>query len=371
MFVFYFPYELNEKYDRPSLKRPLKMLNAFKEITIKGHVIEAIGKSRDLAIHQIQKDIKNGMKDEIELVYVESINKPLFLQRIMERKINIFGDYFFFWRCKKNNVPLAIFYRDALWVTKRFRTLVPRYSYYFLKLVFYIEFKLLEFLFDVFFLPSLEMAKELPFGENKILINELPPAVDIEKYQSVDEIKQRKNNGIILIYVGNINPDFYNISPIVNVVRNNSLVKLNICCRKNDWDQYNEFYKLKHIKNIHVHHVEDEKLARLYRGSDIHIMLFAEDAYRKFAVPFKFYESLQFGIPIITNDGTKVASLVHELDVGWVVSSEEDASTLIKRLNIDQSPILEKKKNIGRVVKDNTWQSRAGKVIDICKKIYV
>ena len=109
MNVFFFPYELNEGQDRPSQKRPLKMLNAFKTISINGGVIEVVGKARGLMINQIQKNMKNGLTDDIEFVYVESINKPLFIQCIFEKKVNIFSDYLFFWQCKKKNIPLVVF----------------------------------------------------------------------------------------------------------------------------------------------------------------------------------------------------------------------------------------------------------------------
>lgn len=364
MNIFFFPYELNEKQNRPSQTRPLKMLNAFKT---NGGVIEVVGKARDLMIDQIQKNLKRGLCDDIEFVYVESINKPLFVQCIFEKKINIFSDYLFFLKCKRNDIPLVVFYRDARWISKRYKTLVPKYSYHILKLVFYIEFKLFEYLFDVFFLPSIEMSKVLPFKENKVHVEELPSAVDFLKYQYKNEIR-KENNRINLLYVGNINPDFYNISPMLKSVKNNTSVKLNICCRKSDWDQFNEYYNLKKIKNIQIHHLEGERLEELYRESDVHIMLYAKDDYRTFAVPFKLYESLQYHIPIITNDGTKAASLVRELDVGWVITNQAEVTKLFSLLNSDKSLLIEKKKNISRIIKDNTWHSRAEKVIEVCRK---
>lgn len=366
MIVFFFPYELNATDDRPSLKRPLKMLDALKKIAKTGQVLELIGSSRDLKIKRIQPLIKNDPVRAIEFVYVESINKPLFLQRIFERKINIFGDYCFFWQCKKHNIPLTMFYRDALWVSKQFRDLTPKYTYYFLKVVFYIEFKVFEYLFDVLFLPSIEMAKVLPLGENKVVIDELPPAVDLDKYQFVETNKPKKNQGIVLLYVGNINPGFYNISPMVKVLENDTSLKLNLCCRKQDWNLFKQYYNFKYLKNVYVHHLVNDELERIYRQSDVHILLFAEEEYRKFAVPFKFYESLQFGIPIITNKGTKVASLVREMDVGWVVNNQAEVSKLIVRLNSDMSLVQKKKDNIARVIKANSWKARIEKVIKIC-----
>ena len=132
MIIYYFPYELDSDYDRPSLKRPLKMLDAFKKIIRNDGVVEAIGKTRNLTVHKILNDFKRNQTDEIDFVYMESINKPLFFQCIVEKKCNIFADYFFFWQCKKKNIPLVIFYRDARWANIRYRTVVPIYLFYFL-----------------------------------------------------------------------------------------------------------------------------------------------------------------------------------------------------------------------------------------------
>ena len=47
-----------------------------------------------------------------------------------------------------------------------------------------------------------------------------------------------------------------------------------------------------------------------------------------------------------TNDGTKAASLVRELDVGWVVNNEAEVTKLFTLLNSDKSLLIEKKRNI-------------------------
>ncbi|MCU7937766.1 MAG: hypothetical protein KZQ64_10875 [gamma proteobacterium symbiont of Bathyaustriella thionipta] len=358
MVVFYFPYDTKGIHNKPGRIRPVKLLEAFKKKYGKNNIIEVTGKERNETFETVYQyfDI-----NDIDFVYIESINKPLLLQNLFEGKINLLSDYMFFWKCKKNNIPLCYFYRDAHWLEEHFKESVPFFIYPFLKLLFYLEFKLFESMFDILFLPSIEMKSVLPLSGDKLNVSELPPAADNIQFK-LNKHKKNDKNIISLIYVGNISPALYNINPVIKVVKNSDKLHLNLCCRKEDWEKYKSAYSLDNMDNLSIYHVDSEDLAEIYKKSDIHLLYYEQNPYRNFAVPFKFYESLQFGIPFITNIGTKVASMVTKLDVGWVVNDIKEMDNLLLKIANNKKQIEEKKINILKSLDSNTWDFRVEQI---------
>lgn len=362
MIAFYFPYSITQQSSKPSILRPTKMFHAFKKLNKYQSIIDLTGKKRNLNYNCALMD------EKINYIYFESINKPLLIQCLLEKKLNFLQDYIFFWKCRKKKIPMAIFYRDAYWATEKFSGTVSFFLYLPLKTLFYLEFKFFDYVFDIIYLPSTEMAKILPLSNANTIIKALPPAIDYDKFLSSYKKKHKK---LSLLYVGNISPIFYDISPIIKLVQSCDNIIFNLCCRKEDWDSYKNYYQIIQNEKFSIHHVNSEKLQHIYCNSDLHLMFFNPDSYRDFAVPYKFFESLQYKTPVISNNNTKVASLINELDVGWVFNDIVEIYKLVSELQNNHSLIDEKLDNIKLAINENTWDSRVNQVdqeLKICAK---
>ena len=86
--------------------------------------------------------------------------------------------------------------------------------------------------------------------------------------------------------------------------------------------------------------------------------------WRKFAFPFKFFEYLGYGKPIVAINDSPPARVVEKLGVGWSIEYEQsEIIKLFQTLVNDQSLIEEATTNALRHRLSHDWQSRVDTVI--------
>ena len=112
--AFVYPYDLNVRSDRASHLRPHHMYSAMNAV-LDGELITCLGKNR----------FSGGNLENISSLYMESINRPLKLQKIMEGKLDLNSDYKALRSLKNRGVRLAIYYRDAYWAGDLFKQKMP------------------------------------------------------------------------------------------------------------------------------------------------------------------------------------------------------------------------------------------------------
>ena len=87
--------------------------------------------------------------------------------------------------------------------------------------------------------------------------------------------------------------------------------------------------------------------------------------YNAVMMPVKIFESIGFGLPIISSSRTAVANLVKQKKLGWVVESENELQKLLIYLNKNPENILTIKNRIINNRNQFTWSVRAQKVVDV------
>jgi glycosyltransferase involved in cell wall biosynthesis len=85
-------------------------------------------------------------------------------------------------------------------------------------------------------------------------------------------------------------------------------------------------------------------------------------------MPVKLFEYISYQKPIIAVEGTAVGKFVKNNDIGWVIPYDTEALTkLLKKLQEKKTEIIEKQKNIKRILTKNTWEARALQIIETLK----
>lgn len=82
-------------------------------------------------------------------------------------------------------------------------------------------------------------------------------------------------------------------------------------------------------------------------------------------MPFKLYEYLSYGRPIIATQHTQTGRIVADLDAGWVVPYGHDEFVrLVKHLRDNPQEVAEKAANARKSAAENTWLDRARAVVE-------
>ncbi|SDD94598.1 glycosyltransferase [Riemerella columbipharyngis] len=353
--IFHIPNSIDKEQKSGSQIRPMKLLQAFRNI---GYTVDAVMgtvRERKKQIKEIKKNIKQGI--QYDFLYSESSTMPTALTESHHLPIAPFLDFSFFSYCKKNSIKIGLFYRDIYWNFNEYydkSSLLKRIAFLFYK------FDLLHYnkILDVFYLPSIEMYKYIPIElDGKVLA--LPPAVDT-KVLTVNTQRCFSEN-ISFIYVGGIGK-VYDLSLFFDTVLDFQNFKINICTRKNEWDSC--YYKYsKYEKKYEINHVSGDGLSSIYKKSDIAVYFLKPDRLWDFAIGIKLFEYMAYRKPIIAVKGTAVGNFVESNDIGWVINyTKEDLEKLLRYLTNNRDEINKKIENIEKIILNHTWEARARQV---------
>ena len=361
--IFHVPNNINKNAISGSSKRPLKMIEAFKEIGYTVDIVMGYGKERKKQISQIKKNIKNGMK--YDFMYSESSTMPTLLTEKNHLPVHPFLDFNFIKYCKKNGIKIGLFYRDIYWKFSFYKKILPIWQKIITIPLYKYDLYKYKRLLDILYLPSEEMKQMLPRKLKNIRIEELPPGC--EKKEIL--IEKKNNIGLNIFYVGGISEDVYNFEELFEVIKKEEKINLKICCRENDWEKVKENYKYYKNDNIQIVHLSGEELNECYKEADICSLIFKENEYRKFAMPIKMFEYLSYNKPIIATEGTAAGRFVKENYIGWTIEYKKEKITELLDYLVHNKEEIEKVKEHQKIIiKENLWTERAKKVKnDLCK----
>lgn len=347
--AFVYPYDLHVHTDRASHLRPRHMYSALSDV-LNGELISCLGKNRFRG-----DSIKN-----ISSLYMESINRPLRIQKIMEGKIDLNSDYKILRSLKDNGVKLAIYYRDAYWAGDLYKQHMPILSPELIRGLYRQDWEFIKEVFDVIYLPSVEMAKYM--GESRVeQYKQLLPGCTIstesvetqqEQYQTSDKLK--------LLYVGGINPPFNDIARMLKVYGDKPGVEIVLCVRKADMIKHQKTYNEFNYKNVRLEvNKSGIELERIYKECDAALLVYPDHPYRKIAMPYKAFEAFGYGLPVIASSGTVFSGFVTMHALGLVGHLEELANNPVDTKNVLNGLT----QNVYDYALSNTWQHRALQVV--------
>ncbi|HFU76939.1 MAG TPA: hypothetical protein ENK98_02555 [Epsilonproteobacteria bacterium] len=330
--------------------RPLKMLEAFRDIGYDVDVVMGYVSDRKEQIAKIKDKIGRGVK--YEFLYSESSTMPTALTQKHHFPTAPFLDFNFFNFCKSHNIKIGLFYRDIYWVFPEYHKETSFFKYQFAKLFYLYDLKEYNRYVDMLYLPSKEMHAYFPisFRQN---IGALPPAVDSVE---CDVIASRK---LRFIYVGGLS-GVYDLTLFGRALLGLKDVTFNLCTREQEWEKSKHMYENMPIK---VHHLAGKALCEAYEVSDIAVYFIKPDKLWSFAMGVKLFEYIAYKKPIIAVKGTAIGDFVQKYDIGWVL--EYDAAILEKLfISLQKNPqeIKEKIINIEKIIPLQRWEARAKQV---------
>jgi glycosyltransferase involved in cell wall biosynthesis len=256
-----------------------------------------------------------------------------------------------------NEIPIGVFYRDVYWKFAGFRQQIG-IAKHITSIPFYIEeLRLYRNTATNIFVPSGEFSALLP-DSLRFRCHPMPPGLLIHKIG-----KRCTDERLRLFYVGNIKPPFYDLSPAIDAMRQLSdlPIRLTVCTRRTEVEAYASHYRWP--PNTTIVHLIGKDLNEVLRESDIFLMCFKPDSYRKIAMPLKLFEAIAFGLPVIATGPTAVSQFVKMEQTGWEIEPS-GLTELLRHILANREEIESYRKRILAFRKLHSWKARA---LQVCK----
>jgi hypothetical protein len=348
--IFHLPTYLSDNPTSGSEIRPIKMLQAFKNIGYEVDIVIGYVKERREQIKQIKQNIKNGV--EYAFLYSESSTMPTALTEKHHFPIAPFLDFNFFRFCKRHNIRIGLFYRDVYWVFDEYKKSLSFFKRKISEFFYKYDLKNYKKEIDILYLPSIEMFEYIPFEFNRE-VKSLYPAIQKR------DIPRNSSKNIKFIYVGGLSI-LYDLTLFAKVISEFKEFRFFLCTRKNEWDIHKNSYKKYRIDSYYL---KGEELSKIYYQSKIAIYFIKPNTIWSFAMGVKLFEYISYKKPIIAIKGTTVGTFVEENNIGWSIEYNENRLRELL-INIRDNPkiIDAKLKNIDKILLNNSWESRAEKV---------
>lgn len=351
--VLHFPGPVEAAPKVGSRTQVTRMLEGFRAIGYDVEIVAGSSKQRKVAMKRVLEMMDAGRT--IDLVYSKAATTPTALTDPNHLPIRPLLDARFFRRLRRRGVKIALFYPDVYWRFDgtRQRSLIRRWGFEVLH-----RFDLLwyRFTLDLLLVPSLRMAAWIPGWATSDRIRPLNPGGVIE---ADDQVPTRKSGDLRLFYVGGVSPPLYDISPMIDAVRNVERVTLKVCCPAGTGEEYEGLGDF----GIEVVHENGEYVRDALRTADVVPLVFEPIEYRQFAMPIKLFEAIGAGRPVLATEGTAVGDFVSSAGVGWTVPNRELTSTLAA-LALDPEGVAAATTRVIDVRQEHSWARRAQYVVD-------
>ena len=170
----------------------------------------------------------------------------------------------------------------------------------------------------------------------------LPSGLNVDFLQ---ENLTHKDKKLSLLYVGGIG-GVYDLKQFVKAVGNIPEVHLTICCRKDDWEREKTQYGILPL-NVRIVHGTKEEVKKMFSQTDLFCILINPVEYLNFAVPYKLFESLGYGCPLL---GTNYTAKDIEKQLLFILDNKTDLVLL--------------REQVKQIALEHTWEKRCLTVIE-------
>ena len=357
--IFHYPHPIVDKPGIGSALRPNRMRAAFENIGYQVDEVSGYGAQRKQAIREIKHNIQNGVK--YDFVYSESVNVPTLLTDHDHLPRHPLLDFSFFRFCRKNGIPVGLFYRDMHWRFPVYREHVARWKQMITLPLFRYDLSMYRKCVDILYVPSEQMGEHVPHSATR----PLPPGGQ-ERPGVLERraTKQQEQGSLRVFYVGNV-MGVYDVTDFCKAVSETENVRLTICTPQASWEQMRQHYAPYISDRIRVVHKSSGELQPYYEEADVFCCCLEANEYTRLAMPIKTFESISYGVPVMMTEGIAAGELIAGEDCGWVVPNNAEAyAVLLAHLRDTPEEVRRKTKNTLTIAPNHTWESRARQVAE-------
>jgi hypothetical protein len=351
--VFHAPYPLDPAPTSASRQRPNKMLAAFSEEGFQVHRVTGDPFQRALGVRDLRRRVAGGQA--IDFVYSENSTQPNVLATSLKRGVAPLLEARLIGFCERRAIPFGQFYRDVYWRFPEKQSAVPGPRRLAMRIAYRTDLAVLRRSHAQLFVPSLPMARIIPFDERRCTA--LPPGAQVRQSPSPP--------GLQLLYVGGVGPG-HEIDEALRALREVEQAHLTMVVPRPAWESHRERYAPLLTDRVRVIHAGSEELSELYDGASAGLLLVEPNEYRRFAVPMKMYEYLGQGKPTLASRGTLAGALVDEMGIGFTATNAQDEiSALLERLLEDSAMLDDVRERVRSLRHEHTWAMRARTVAEV------
>ncbi len=354
--IYHFPFGL-EPEKSGSHVHIHGMLRGFQELGYTVELVTGVAGPRHRIAQRLQREARGGRR--FDFAYAWSPTAPSLAAR--RNLIHPFADLAFFNWCKQQGVPLGVFYGDVHW---RFAEIVHGSAAQRLwgRLLHRYDWELYRKYADHLFLPDLAMGGALFTPWPAEHVSALRPGCNV---LDLPRTPRQVGEPLRVFYVGGVRPPVYNLKPMIDAVRGLERVELTICCRQAEWEKMLPFYGEADGERVRVVHALGEALRPYYAAADVFGYFHTRHPYYDITMPVKTFESLGFGLPMITSEPDSLCGrFVAGESIGWAVEDTAGFQDLLRFLQANPQAFEEKRRRAEALRAEHTWQVRASQVID-------
>ena len=357
--IFHHPYPIMEGTSGSQV-RLNRMIEGFKSIGYEVNIISGFVGERREAIRNVKEKFNQGCT--CDFLYSECSTFPTLVAKGNLISPNL--DFGFFNWCKKNSIPVGLFYRDVYWRFDLYKVSLPWFKRTIMIPFYWYDWLNYFKVIDHLFIPSLKMKDALPSKWPEDKLSALSPGCRINNLSGNSLKKIEFNDHLNLIYVGGVVPPLYDLRLLFHALRELNGISLTICCRESEWNKVKSYYAPFDDNKINIVHVYGDELVTYYKNADLFVLIRQNNPYLNFAMPVKVFEALGHCVPIITTSGTETARFIRQEDIGWVVHTKGELTSLLTHLRINQKEIQRKRDHMAIVRMHHTWNDRCKQVAE-------
>ena len=345
--VFHHPLPVEDQPKVGSTTHVIRMLDGFRDAGFEVEIVAGHSRERLRAMRRVRQEVMDGRV--FQFAYAEASTAPTCLNDPSHLPLHPVVDWRFFRYLRQHGLPIGLFYPDVHWRFPFYKAVVSPVKRHVAAVFYRFDLWWYRDALDLLFLPSARMQLSVPGWENSDRVVGLAPGGVSQPF----EITPRQGE-LHLFYVGSIAPPLYDISGLIEAVREIPGVFLTVCCPLGE-AHLAESMTDQRISIVHEH---GDALRERYRACDVACLIYPPEPYRAFAMPVKLFEAIGFGRSVLISSGTTAADFVERTGTGWVVDRQTITLTLRQlvaepeRLRLAHDVVVSQQT-------DHSWESRA------------
>ncbi len=351
--IFYHPRPIPEQPRTGSEMHVAGTLAGFRDLGMEVEIVAGNSGERMERMNNVRRDAERGKR--FDFLYGSLTTAPIALNDNHHLPRHPVADLSFFRHLRRCGVPVGLFYPDVYWKFDAYRKLVPILKRLGAVAAYKAELIAFRRVINILFVPSRLMADYVPYWRHDSRVRELFPGC------TPRPIGWPVDDGVLRIfYVGAISPPIYDISPLVAAVAACSHVELTVCCPPEETEITKTWPTCDRITIVSG---SGPALMPYYEAAHLGALVFANDPYRRFAMPVKLFEYIGMGRPVLGCSTDAAGQFVSSNGLGWAPDPSDLAQTL-SRLASRPDEVTQRRNVVLASQTVNSWTERCRQIAE-------